>query len=378
MRLGTRWPPAVLAAVVALATRAAAHEHRHGDEHRHRHHSSFDVVGFGRTKIYAMAVGASLVTACASLVCVALVPLLASTKGSSSSSSSSTPTSKRRSTRNRKDASWAAPSEGLVRTLSAFAVGAFLGDAFLHQLPHAYAHAATSRGGDGGGGFASELWSNRAGLAAVVGIVAFHLVELAVDARHGSRGSHGGHGHGSHGRRTVARRKKDDDAGEEERIDQRKETLGYLNLVADAVHNFTDGAAVGAAFLAGGPAAGYAKTLAVLAHEVPQEIGDFGVLVSAGFSVFHALRLNFAAAMTAVAGTLVALVLCDDSGHGGRYKPTWIDGACVEGFTAGGFVYVAAATMRGIGDGIASVGAIFVGTFTCAAIHALGGCDHGH
>ena len=55
-----------------------------------------------------------------------------------------------------------------------------------------------------------------------------------------------------------------------------------------------------------------------------------------------------------------------------------IDGACVEGFTAGGFVYVAAATMRGIGDGIASVGAIFVGTFTCAAIHALGGCDHGH
>ena len=365
MRAGTRWTPAVLAAVVALATRAAAHEHRHGDEHRHRHHSSFDVVGFGRAKIYAMAVGASLVTACASLVCVALLPLLAST------------TSKGRSTRNRKDASWAAPSEGLVRTLSAFAVGAFLGDAFLHQLPHAYAHAATSRGGDGGGGFASELWSNRVGLAAVVGMVAFHLVERAVDARH-SRGGHGGRGRGSHGRRTVARRKKDDDAGEEERI-ARKETVGYLNLVADAVHNFTDGAAVGAAFLAGGPAAGYAKTLAMLAHEVPQEIGDFGVLVSAGFSVFDALRLNLAAASTAVAGTLVALVLCDDSGQaGGRYKPTWIDGACVEGFTAGGFVYVAAATMRGIGDGIASVGAIFVGTFTCAAIHALGGCDHGH
>ena len=51
--------------------------------------------------------------------------------------------------------------------LSAFAVGAFLGDAFLHQLPHAYADAATSHGGDGGS-FASELWSNRVGLAAVV------------------------------------------------------------------------------------------------------------------------------------------------------------------------------------------------------------------
>lgn len=286
-----------------------------------------------------------------------------------------------------KDASWAAPSEGLVRTLSAFAVGAFLGDAFLHQLPHAYAAAATSHGGDGGG-FASELWSNRVGLAAVVGIVAFHLVERAVDAVDG-RGGHGGHGHGCHGRRTVARRKKDDDAGEEQRIPPRRgrteKTVGYLNLVADGVHNFTDGAAVGAAFLAGGPAVGWAKTLAMLAHEVPQEIGDFGVLVGAGFSVFEALRLNFAAASTAVAGTLVALVLCDDSGHGGRYyKPTWIDGACVEGFTAGGFVYVAAATMRGFGDGegrrevAATTGAIFFGTFACAAIHSFGACDHGH
>ena len=163
-----------------------------------------------------------------------------------------------------------------------------------------------------------------------------------------------------------------------------EKTVGYLNLVADGVHNFTDGAAVGAAFLAGGPAVGWAKTLAMLAHEVPQEIGDFGVLVGAGFSVFEALRLNFAAASTAVAGTLVALVLCDDSDHGGRYKPPWIDGACVEGFTAGGFVYVAAATMRGFGDGegrrevAATTGAIFFGTFACAAIHSFGACDHGH
>jgi zinc transporter ZupT len=165
-------------------------------------------------------------------------------------------------------------------------------------------------------------------------------------------------------------------------MEERKGTVGYLNLIADAVHNFTDGAAVGLAFLSGGPAAGWAKTLVMLAHEVPQEIGDFGVLVGAGFSVVDALRLNFASALTAVAGTFVALVLCDDSGHGGRYSPTWIDGAVVEGFTAGGFVYVAAATMRGLGDGNgregATVAAIFVGTFTCAAIHALGGCDHGH
>jgi zinc transporter 7 len=265
MRVGTRWTLAVLAAVLLMATRATAHGHGHHGKEHHHHHSSFDVVGFGRTKIYAMAIGASLVTACASLVCVAMIPLLASTKGSASSSSTSTSTSKRRrSTGKSKKAAEAAPSEGLVRTLSAFAVGALLGDAFLHQLPHAYAKAATGEHG-GHGGFASTLWSSRVGLAVVVGCVAFYLVERTVDH------SHGGHGH-SH------RYKKDDDAGEEER----KGTVGYLNLIADAVHNFTDGAAVGLAFLSGGPAAGWAKTLVMLAHEVPQEIGDFGVLVGCG------------------------------------------------------------------------------------------------
>jgi len=376
MRVDIRWTLAVLAAVLLMATRAAAHGHghgHHGDEHQHHHHhSSFDVVGFGRTKIYAMAIGASLVTACASLVCVAMVPLLASTKGSAASSSSSTSTSKRRRSTGHKKAAEAAPSEGLVRTLSAFAVGALLGDAFLHQLPHAYAKAATGEHDvtHGGGHFASTLWQARVGLAVVVGCVAFYLVERTVDH------SHGGHGH-SH------RYKKDDDKRKETlSMEERKGTVGYLNLIADAVHNFTDGAAVGLAFLSGGPAAGWSKTLVMLVHEVPQEIGDFGVLVGAGFSVVDALRLNFASALTAVAGTFVALVLCDDSGHGGRYSPTWIDGAVVEGFTAGGFVYVAAATMRGLGDGNgregATVAAIFVGTFTCAAIHALGGCDHGH
>ena len=194
------------------------------------------MVGFGRTKIYAMAIGASLVTACASLVCVAMVPLLASTKGSAASSSSSTSTSKRRRSTGHKKAAEAAPSEGLVRTLSAFAVGALLGDAFLHQLPHAYAKAATGEHDvtHGGGHFASTLWQARVGLAVVVGCVAFYLVERTVDH------SHGGHGH-SH------RYKKDDDKRKETlSMEERKGTVGYLNLIADAVHNFTDGAAVGA------------------------------------------------------------------------------------------------------------------------------------
>ena len=290
MRVGTRWTPAVLAAVVALATRAAAHVHgHHGDEHRHRTpHLSFDVVGFGRTKIYAMAVGASLVTACVSLVC---------SRWSRCSRPPKEAARRRhrrhrrpgRSTRNRKDASWAAPSQGLVRaTLSAFAVGAFLGDAFLHQFPHAYAHAATSRGGDGGGGFASGLWSTpRARRRRWSASSQFHLVERAVDARHGSRGSHGGHGHGCHGRRTVARRKKDDDICGERLIEpkdqtQRKETLGYLNLADGRAQSSPTAPRWAPAFLAE-RTRGRVRQDARHACEVPQEIGDFGVLVSAGF-----------------------------------------------------------------------------------------------
>lgn len=58
----------------------------------------------------------------------------------------------------------------------------------------------------------------------------------------------------------------------------------WLNLFADAVHNFTDGMAIGAAFGSGGPVSGWAKTMFIMAHELPQEVGDYGILLSAGFS----------------------------------------------------------------------------------------------
>ncbi len=94
-------------------------------------------------------------------------------------------------------------------------------------------------------------------------------------------------------------------------------------------------AAVGAAFLID-PAVGLATTLAVAMHEIPQEIGDFAVLVQGGLSVRRALLLNVLSACAAIVGTVVALAL----------------GGAVDGFsaallpvTAGGFLYIAAADL---------------------------------
>lgn len=108
-----------------------------------------------------------------------------------------------------------------------------------------------------------------------------------------------------------------------------------MNLVGDGAHNLIDGMAIGAAFLID-PAAGVATTVAIALHEIPQEIGDFAVLVHGGLTVRRALLFNFLSALVAVAGVGVALVV----------------GARVDGFsaallpiTAGSFIYIAAADL---------------------------------
>jgi zinc and cadmium transporter len=80
---------------------------------------------------------------------------------------------------------------------------------------------------------------------------------------------------------------------------------GYLILVGDAVHNFMDGVAIGAAFAVGIPL-GITTGLAVAAHEVPQEVGDFGILLSSGFPIKQALGLNIVSASCTVPGAVVA------------------------------------------------------------------------
>lgn len=82
----------------------------------------------------------------------------------------------------------------------------------------------------------------------------------------------------------------------------------YMVLFGDSVHNFIDGLAIGSSFLASIPV-GVATTVAVILHEIPHEIGDFGSLVHGGFSKKQALVYNFISGLTAILGTIVSLVL---------------------------------------------------------------------
>ena len=104
-----------------------------------------------------------------------------------------------------------------------------------------------------------------------------------------------------------------------------------MNLVGDAVHNFLDGLVIIAAYLISIPV-GIATTLAIAFHEIPQEIGDFGVLVHGGFSKKKALFLNFMTALTAVLGVILGFFLYNQ-----------IEGLAIliAPFSAGMFIYIA-------------------------------------
>lgn len=109
----------------------------------------------------------------------------------------------------------------------------------------------------------------------------------------------------------------------------------FLVLVGDAVHNLVDGAVIAAAFLVS-PALGISTTIAIAAHELPQELADFSVLVYAGFSRQKALLFNFLSATMAILGTLLAYYLLDQ--YDQLLPPTL-------GFTAGMFIYIACADL---------------------------------
>ncbi len=86
--------------------------------------------------------------------------------------------------------------------------------------------------------------------------------------------------------------------------------FALLNLIGDALHNFLDGIIIMVAFLSG-TTNGIIVTLAVLFHELPQEIGDFGILLYGGFSKRRALLFNFGSALVALLGGLFAFFLSD-------------------------------------------------------------------
>jgi len=105
----------------------------------------------------------------------------------------------------------------------------------------------------------------------------------------------------------------------------------YLNLIGDGIHNFIDGMIIAVAYMLSF-AGGLAATLAVIFHEIPQEIGDFGVLIYGGFSKKKALTYNFASAITAILGALITYYFANVPNITTFLVP----------FAAGGFIYIAA------------------------------------
>ncbi|MFA5024633.1 MAG: ZIP family metal transporter [Patescibacteria group bacterium] len=180
----------------------------------------------------------------------------------------------------------------LIFFLVSLSAGALIGDSFLHLLPEA---AETSNGRLG-------IW-----LWLIGGIIVFFILEKIIHWRHCHVPTGPDHPH----------------------------PLGMMNLVGDALHNFFDGVVIAGSFLINIPL-GLTTLIAVIAHEVPHEIGNFGILVYAGYSRGRALLLNFFTALTALLGALAAVLAGPKiNGFADFIIP----------FTAGGFIYIASADL---------------------------------
>ncbi|MBM3249638.1 MAG: ZIP family metal transporter [Candidatus Omnitrophica bacterium] len=109
----------------------------------------------------------------------------------------------------------------------------------------------------------------------------------------------------------------------------------YLNLFGDAFHNFVDGVAIAVSFVAS-VEVGIVTTLAIILHEIPQELGDFGVLVYGGFSKKKALTYNFISALFAIVGATAGFFLTDLAKGSSVF---------ILPLTAGGFIYIGASDL---------------------------------
>lgn len=161
----------------------------------------------------------------------------------------------------------------VVPIMVSYAIGAMLGAVFLDLLPHALAHTD----------HADAILMTVLG-----GILFFFLLEKLVLWRHCHEHHCEVHEHPGHSHSPRA--------------------SGLLILLGDAVHNFVDGILIAAAFM-GGVEIGIVTALAIIAHEIPQETGDFVILVHSGFSRGKAMMLNLLASMTMLTGAVLAYLL---------------------------------------------------------------------
>ncbi|KAL9924037.1 protein catecholamines up [Glossina fuscipes] len=232
-----------------------------------------------------------------------------------------------------------------LKIFLAFTSGGLLGDAFLHLIPHAvhphpHEHVHEHEQCNNEHSHEEPHGHNRdiiIGLWILIGIIIFLAVEKLVRFIKGT-----GHSH-SH-TSSVPKKVKDQKSlasGDHQASDFKisapqddttdVEIAGYLNLAADFAHNFTDGLAIGASYLAG-ESIGIITTITILLHEVPHEIGDFAILIKSGCTRRRALMLQLVTALGALTGNILALI-----GIGASTESIpWI-----LPFTAGGFIYIA-------------------------------------
>jgi zinc and cadmium transporter len=163
----------------------------------------------------------------------------------------------------------------MVRHLVSFSAGVLLATALLHVLPEAFESKASPHGL-----FATLL----------AGLMFFFLLEKVELYRHTHHHEGDGHHHHHHFDAEQAGRG------------------GWSVLVGDSIHNFCDGIIIAAAFLAD-TQLGIVTSLAIIAHEIPQEVGDYIVLLNAGFSRTKALLYNAMSGLSAVLGGLVGYVV---------------------------------------------------------------------
>lgn len=171
--------------------------------------------------------------------------------------------------------------------LVSFAAGSLFGGAFIHLIPEAV----------------EDGCSTCVSIYVLLGILIFFVLEKFIHWRHCHIPTSKHHPH----------------------------PLGIMNLVGDGFHNLIDGLIIGGSYLVSIPL-GFTTTIAIILHEVPQEIGDFGILLHAGFSKAKALFFNFLSALTAVIGAVAAILI---GSRLGGFTDFLVP------FTAGGFIYIA-------------------------------------
>jgi zinc and cadmium transporter len=172
------------------------------------------------------------------------------------------------------------------------AVGALLGDAFIHLIPEAFENSL------------NELITS---ILIITGVIIFFILEKFLHWHH-------------HG---------------EDKEEFGIHPVGQLILFSDGVHNFIDGLIIGVSFMVSVPV-GIATTIAVILHEIPQEIGDFAVLLHSGYTKMRALWLNFLSALFAVLGVVSAFIF---ESKGEAFTEIILP------ISAGGFIYVAVADL---------------------------------